>query len=55
MKKAFNAGAGLVLVLETAEQGALQVKVRRLSDDSPALIFSCEDVADGLQRLISGA
>jgi histidyl-tRNA synthetase len=55
LKKAFNAGAGLVLVVEASEQGLAQVKVRRLADDSPALIFRCEDVADGLQRLISGA
>ena len=55
LKKAFNAGAGLVLVLEASEQGFAQVKVRRLADDTPAMIFRCEDAADGLQRLISGA
>jgi len=55
LKKAFNAGAGLVLVLEASEQGPLQVRVRRLADDLAPVIFSLEQVADGLQGLISGA
>lgn len=55
LKKAFNAGAGLVLVLEASEQGPLQVRVRRLTEDVAPMIFSLDEVAQGLQRLVSGA
>jgi len=55
LKKAFNAGAGLVLVLEASEQGPLQVRARRLTDDAAPVIFSLEQLADGLQGLFSGA
>jgi len=55
LKKAFNAGAGLVLVVEQTEQGSVQVRLRRLAEDAAPVIFPLEEVADGLQRLISGA
>lgn len=55
LKKAYNAGANLVVVLETSDAGQLQVKLRRLADDSAPLIVGLEEVPEGLQRLISGA
>jgi histidyl-tRNA synthetase len=55
LKRAFNAGAARALVLETAEDGQVQARLRHLHDDSAPQQLRCDEVADVLQGLISGA
>ncbi len=55
LKRAFNIGATRALVLETAEDGQVQARLRHLHDDSAPQLLRCDEVADVLQGLISGA
>ncbi len=55
LKRAFNIGATRALVLETAEDGQVQARLRHLHDDTAPQLLRCDEVADVLQGLISGA
>ncbi len=55
LKRAFNIGATRALVLETGQDGQVQARLRHLHDDSAPQLLRCDEVADVLQGLISGA
>lgn len=55
LKRAFNIGATRALVLETGEDGLVQARLRHLHDDSAPQLLRCDEVAEVLQGLISGA
>jgi histidyl-tRNA synthetase len=55
LKRAFNIGASRALILESGEDGEVQARLRHLHDDSAPQLLRCDQVADVLQGLISGA
>ncbi len=55
LKRAFNIGATRALVLETAEDGQIQARLRHLHEDSVPQLLRWDEVAGVLQGLISGA